>query len=111
MNDIVRAAIRLAARITPLDACERSTGREGRRQEDNYRHAKFWWWFFWPVTLTVYILTLAAWVVLICAVFGILITLSIIVIPMVWIVQIVWYVQDRRRMACASAHTRPASNA
>ena len=104
--------MRVAGRLFPPDACDhRSPGREGRRHEDNYRHTKFWWWFFWPFTLTVSGLAFVAWVVLICVVYGILIPLAIISIPIVWTVQVVWFVQERRRMASASAHTRPASNA
>ena len=108
----IHASLRMAGWLFPPDVCDRrQPGIKGRRQEDSYRHAKFWWWFFWPVTLTGCGLAFVAWVVLICVVYGILIPLSIISIPVVWIVQAVWYVQERRRMASASAHTRPASNA
>ncbi len=98
VEDYLHAVVRLVSRVSPPSNCEFvQPGKEGKRRQDTYRHAKFWWWFFWPFTLTATGLVFGAWIVLVLAVYLVLLPLAIALIPFVWAAQAIWIVRNARR--------------
>ena len=62
----------------------RQPGIEGRRQEDSYLHAKFWYWRLFPITLPMTGTVFVLWAAMVCVVYGVLVPLAIVSIPFVW---------------------------
>lgn len=85
MTDIVHAVMRLVHGLLPPNNCDhRQPGIEGRRQEDSYLHAKFWYWGLFPITLPMTGMVFVLWIAMVCAVYGVLLPLMIVSIPFVW---------------------------
>ncbi len=72
-----KSGLRVWSLAECMDYDSRHCERSKKRDRDLRKHVHFWWWFFWPITLTMTGIAFLGWIAAVLAVYAVLIPVAI----------------------------------